>query len=185
MNENTKARLWLITAIVFGAALLRLIPHPPNFTPLGALALFAGARYGRKSLAFVLPLAAMLMSDTLLEITTGWGFHSTLPAVYLTLALIVPIGFLIRKKGIGVGTVAGGSIVASTIFFALTNLAVWATSGMYPLTLSGLVTCYVAAIPFFGNTVAGDLFFSGVLFGSFAVAERKIPAFAPAGTESI
>lgn len=179
MTENTKARLWLITGLVFAAALLRLLPHPPNFTPLGALALFAGARYGRKSLAFLLPLAAMLLSDSIFQLTTGWGFHSTLPVVYLALVLTVPVGFLIRRKGIGAGSVVGGSIVASSIFFVLTNLAVWATSGMYPLSLSGLVTCYVAAIPFFGNTLAGDLFFSGVLFGTFALAERRIPAFAP------
>lgn len=182
MNENTKARLWLITSIVFGAALLRLIPHPPNFTPVGALALFAGARYGRKSLAFLIPIAAMLMSDTLLEITTGWGFHSTLPFVYLALALAVTVGLLVRAKGVGVGTVAAGSLGASTIFFIVTNLAVWASSGMYPMTFSGLVACYVAAIPFFGNTIAGDLFFSGVLFGSFAIAEKKIPMFARANS---
>lgn len=180
MTENTKARLWLITGLVFGAALLRLLPHPPNFTPLGALALFAGARYGRKSLAFVLPIAAMLLSDSILQLTTGWGFHATLPVVYLAFVLTVPVGFLIRRKGIGAGSVVGGSIVASSIFFVLTNLAVWATSGMYPLSLSGLVICFVAAIPFFGNTLAGDLFFSGVLFGTFALAERRIPAFAPA-----
>lgn len=180
MTENTKARLWLITAMIFGAALMRLLPHPPNFTPLGAVALFAGARFGRKSLAFAIPLAAMLASDALLEITTGWGFHATLPFVYLALAIAVPVGFLIRSRGIGIGTVAGGSIVASTIFFIVTNFAVWASSGMYPLSLSGLVTCYVAAIPFFGNTIAGDLFFSGVLFGTFALAEKKLPMFAPA-----
>lgn len=181
MHENTKARLWLITGLVFGAALLRLVPHPPNFTPLGALALFAGARYGKRSLAFLLPLAAMLVSDSLLELTTGWGFHSTLPVVYLALAIAVPIGFLVRKKGIGAGSVAGGSVAVSTIFFIVTNFAVWASSGMYPLTGSGLVACYVAAIPFFGNTIAGDLFFSAVLFGAFALAERKVPLFAPAG----
>lgn len=180
MTDNTKARLWLITGLVFGAALLRLVPHPPNFTPLGALALFAGARYGRKSLAILLPIAAMLLSDSILQLTTGWGFHATLPVVYLALVLTVPVGFLIRRKGLGTGTIIGGSLIASTIFFVLTNAAVWATSAMYPLTLSGLVTCYVAAIPFFGNTIAGDLLFSGVLFGAFALAERKLPLFAPA-----
>lgn len=180
MTDNTKARLWLITGLVFGAALLRLVPHPPNFTPLGALALFAGARFGRKSLAFLLPIGAMLVSDTILELTTGAGFHATLPVIYLALILTVPVGLFIRRRGIGAGSVIGGSLVASSIFFVVTNFAVWASSGMYPITLSGLVTCYVAAIPFFGNTLAGDLLFSGVLFGTFALAERKIPAFAPA-----
>lgn len=180
MNDTTRNRLWLITGFVFGAALLRLVPHPPNFTPLGALALFAGAHYGRRSLAFILPIAAMLVSDSILQLTTGWGFHSMLPVIYLALAVAVPIGFLVRSRGIGVGSVAGGSLLASTIFFIVTNFAVWASSGMYPLTLSGLVACYVAAIPFFGNTIAGDLFFSALLFGTFAAAERKLPMFAEA-----
>ncbi len=179
MTENTKARLWLITGLVFGAALLRLVPHPPNFTPLGALALFAGARYGRKSLAFLLPLGAMLLSDSLLELTTGNGFHATLPVIYMALVLTVPVGLVIRRMGVGASSVIGGSLVASSIFFIVTNFAVWATSGMYPISFEGLVTCYVAAVPFFGNTIAGDLLFSGLLFGAFALAEKKIPVFAP------
>jgi hypothetical protein len=179
MNEHTKARLWLITALIFVVALLRLLPHPPNFTPLGAVALFAGARLGWRYLAFLIPLGALFFSDLLLELTTGWGFHSTLPFVYLAFALAVGVGIMIRRAGISVGSVAGGAVGASVIFYLVSNFAVWATTGMYPLNWQGLVACYVAAIPFFGNTLAGDLFFSAPIFGSFAIAERRVPLFAP------
>lgn len=185
MNENTNARIWLIAGLILGAALLRLLPHPPNFTPLGAIALFAGARFARRSLALVIPLAAMLLSDGLLELTTGWGFHGGMPVVYATLALIVTFGFLVRRAGIRPLSVGLGACGAATVFFIITNFFVWLGSGMYPLTLAGLVSCYVAAIPFFGNTLAGDLFYSAALFGSFVFAERTFPRFAPAATSNV
>jgi len=168
-----KPRLALLTGMIFGAAALRLLPHPPNFEPIGALALFAGAHVDNKRAAFFIPLAALLLSDALI------GFHSQMFMVYAAFALIVWMGFGLRSRSRPL-PVAGASLAASTLFFIMSNFGVWAFDNLYPRTLEGLVTCYVAAIPFFGNTVAGGLFYAAVLFGGLALAERKIPRLAPA-----
>ena len=181
MKEETRARLTLICGMIFGAALLRLMPHPPNFTPVAAIALFAGARLGRRWLAFMIPLAAMLVADTILEIISPWGgFHAGMPVVYGTFAVIVVLGLYLARRGATPGLVLTGALGSATLFFLTTNFAHWAIYEMYPKTLAGLVQCYAAAIPFFGNQLLGDLFYTGVLFGSFAWAERKVAAFAPA-----
>ena len=168
MTTNYSRPLAILTAIVV-AAVLRLVPHPPNFTPIGAMALFSGAYLTRRGLAFAVPLAAMLLSDAVL------GFHSGMPFVYGSVALIVAIGWLALKR-VSSLRIAGAALVSSLLFFVVTNFGTWAVSGMYPMTLAGLAACYLAAIPFFQNTVVGDLFYSGVLFGGFALLERAIPA---------
>ncbi len=180
MHELTKPRLGLIAGLIFGAAMLRLLPHPPNFVPIGAIALFAGARFGRRWLAFALPFAAMLLSDSLIEWSTGAGFHDGMPVIYGALALVVLLGLGIHRAGIRPLTVGVGAVSGATIFFIISNFFVWVSSGMYPPTFAGLVACYAAAIPFYGNTLGADLFYSAVLFGSFALAERSLPVFAPA-----
>ncbi len=171
MTANHVRLLALLSAIVAAAA-LRLVPHPPNFTPIAAMALFSGAYFGRNALAFIAPLAAMLLSDTLI------GFHSGMPFVYGSVAIIVLLGWLALSR-VSVLRIGLAAIASSVLFFAITNFGVWLTSGMYPLTPGGLAACYVAAIPFFQNTVAGDLFFSGLLFGGFALLERALPALRP------
>ena len=162
------ARIAAILTAILAAAALRLVPHPPNFTPIGAMALFGGAYFGRRALAFVAPLAALLLSDAIL------GFHSGMPYVYGSVALIVVIGWAVAKR-LTTLTIAGAAVASSILFFAVTNLGTWLSSGMYPLNLSGLVACYVAAIPFFQNTLAGDLFFTALLFGGFAILEQRLP----------
>ena len=97
-----------------------------------------------------------------------------MPFIYGSVALIVLIGWAIRTR-ISVLPVAGAALASSILFFLISNFGTWLLSGMYPLTVSGLAVCYVAAIPFFQNTVAGDLFFSGLLFGGFALLERAVP----------
>jgi hypothetical protein len=163
----------LLSAIVAAAA-LRLVPHPPNFTPIGAMALFSGAYLGRRWLAFVAPLAALLLSDLIL------GFYHGQATVYFSVALIVVIGMtaLQRRSALRVGSAA---IASSMLFFVITNFGMWLFSGFYPRTVVGLEACYVAAIPFFQNTVAGDLFYAGLLFGGFALLERTVPALRRAG----
>jgi len=150
------------------AAVLRLVPHPPNFTPIGAMALFSGAYLGRRALAFVAPLGALLLSDLVL------GFYHGQATVYFSVALIVMIGMvaLTRRSVIRIGAAA---IASSVLFFLITNLGMWLFSGFYPRTWSGLEACYVAAIPFFQNTIAGDLFYATLLFGGFRVAELLVP----------
>lgn len=164
----TQPRLLAILAAILIAAALRLVPHWPNFTPIGAMALFGGAFFGKRALAFVAPLGALLMSDAVL------GFHAGMPFVYGSVALVVMIGWAIAKR-ITPLTVAAAAIASSVLFFAITNFGTWLSSGMYPPSLAGLAACYVAAIPFFQNTLAGDLVFSALLFGGFALLERQLP----------
>jgi|SRR3954453_24147419 hypothetical protein len=166
---NNHARLITLVSAILAAAALRLVPHPPNFTAIGAMALFGGAYLGRRAIAFAAPLTAMLLSDLVL------GFYPGFWVQYLAVALVVAVGCLALPR-ISVLRVATAAIASSLTFFVVTNLGVWAMSGMYPLTPSGLAACYVAAIPFFQNTLAGDLFYSGVLFGGFALIERAVPA---------
>lgn len=170
-----KPRLTLIVAMIFGAAALRLVPHPANFDAIGALALFGGAHLSDRRSAFLIPLAALFLSDALI------GFHAQMPLVYGVFALMVWSGMSLRERRTPL-PVAGMAVAASILFFVVTNFGVWAFDGLYPMTFQGLVTCYVAAIPFFANTLAGNLFYSAVLFGGFALAERKLPIFAPAQT---
>jgi hypothetical protein len=167
MTANNSRILALLSAILF-AAVLRLVPHPPNFTPIGAMALFSGAYFGRRWLAFVAPLGAMLLSDAVL------GFYSGFWITYLAVALIVLIGWLALSR-VSTLRVAGAAVASSIIFFLVSNFGTWALSGMYPHTASGLAACYVAAIPFFQNTLAGDLFYSTLLFGGFRIAELLVP----------
>lgn len=181
MNNDTRARFLLVAGMIFGAALLRLVPHLPNFTPIAAIALFGGARLSRRWLAFAIPIAAMLASDLVLELTSPWGgFHRGMPVVYATFALTVVIGLFVGARGSSPLAVLSGVIGGATLFYLTTNFAVWMMGGLYPATLGGLVACYVAAIPFYGYQLAGDLVYAAVLFGTFVWAERRIPAFAPA-----
>jgi hypothetical protein len=170
MNANHSRLIALLGAILV-AATLRLVPHPPNFSPIDAMALFSGAYFGRRALAFAAPLVAMLLSDAVL------GFYSGFWITYLAIALIVAIAWLAlsRVSAFRVGAAAIGS---SVVFFVVSNFGTWALGGMYPHTVAGLSACYVAAIPFFQNTIAGDLFYATLLFGGFRVAELLVPKIA-------
>jgi hypothetical protein len=171
-------RFWLALALVIGGVALRAVPHPWNFAPIGAIALFAGARFERRSVALLTPLITMFAGDTLLEIFTGHGYHSLMPVIYATYALIALLGTMLRDRRTSFFAVGGCVLASATIFYLVTNFANWLISPMYPKTGTGLIACYVAGIPFFGNTLASDALFSAVLFGLFALAERAIPIFA-------
>lgn len=170
-------RFGALCAVVLLAALARLLPHPPNFAPVAALALFAGAHLSRKAWALAVPLAAMLLSDAYL------GFHDLTLVVYGAFAAAVGIGFLLRGR-CRLPMIAGASLTSSVLFFVVTNFAVWAVGSIYPKTVAGLAACYAAAIPFFHNTLAGDAFYTAVLFGGWALAERKVSVLRPAPSAS-
>ena len=167
-SKMISPRFLMLTTMVLVAAFTRLIPHYPNFTAIGAMALFGGAYYSNKKLAFVVPFAAMFLTDLFL------GFHSTIYAVYISFAAIVLIGFSLRGK-VKTGNIVMASISASVLFFLVTNFAVWAAGIYYPTTSVGLAACFTAAIPFFASTLLGNLFFAGVLFGAFELAQIKFP----------
>jgi len=167
MTSN-HARLAALVSAIIAAAALRLVPHPPNFSPIDAMALFSGAYLGRRLLAFAAPLGALLLSDLVL------GFYHGIATVYFSVALIVMIGMSTLKR-VSAWRVGGAAVLSSVLFFIITNLGMWLSSGFYPRTLAGLAACFVAAIPFFQNTVAGDLFYATVMFCGFKVLELLVP----------
>lgn len=140
---------------------MRFLPHPANVAPMAAMALFGGA-YLNKKYAVILPLVVMLISDLFL------GFHKTIPFVYGSFLITSIIGMVLRSR-VKPKTVVGASLLSSIIFYIVTNFGVWLTSGMYELTGLGLVRCYVLAIPFFRNTLVGDLFYTVMMFGGYEV----------------
>jgi hypothetical protein len=149
-----------LTFIVIGAV-ARIIPHAPNFAPIGAMALF-GAAYMNKKQAFILPILAMVLSDFVI------GFDS-IPMrliVYGTFIIMVLIGLWL-KSHLNAKNVIFSSLSASCLFFITTNFAVWAFGSMYPHNFGGLTESYFLAIPFFRNTVMGDLFYTGAFFGGY------------------
>lgn len=170
------ARFCTLLSMTLAASLVRLLPHWPNFTPIGATALFGGAYFLRRRSAFAIPLCAMLLSDIILGATHyGWAVLRFMPVVYICFAATVLIGMLLRKRRTALSVVTA-AIGSSVLFFIVTNFAVWLGGTLYSRTAIGLAECYLAAVPFFSNTVAGDLFFSAILFGSFELAQRLWPA---------
>lgn len=166
-------RLLVLCVMIAAAALTRLIPHLPNFTAIGAMALFGGAYFKNKKLAFAIPLIAMFLTDLII------GFHSTILSVYFAFALVVVIGMtMIRKKK--ASSIFLASLTAAVLFYLITNFAFWMTGEFYQVTPAGLAECYIAALPFFGYNLLGNLFYAGVMFGLFELAESKFPAFSRA-----
>ena len=139
----------------------RFLPHPANFAPIGAIAIFAGI-YLPKKWAIALPLAAMFFSDLFIGFYT-WPIMLSVYASFIVMGLI---GLAIRKNK-KLSTVLGGTILGSVIFYLITNFAVWAFGALYPHTAAGLMQSYYLAIPFFRNSLLGDLFYTGVLVGAY------------------
>ena len=174
-----RARFVLIASLVACAAALRLVPHPLNFTPIGGMALFAGAHFASLATALAVPLAAMLASDLVLEAIGQHGIHSGMPVVYACLACAVLLGRRAARDASGRVTprrVGGLTLLSALLFFLATNFAVWARSSLYSHDARGLLACFVAALPFFRNSLAGDALSAAGLFGAFALAERRWPA---------
>jgi hypothetical protein len=173
MTDNQKQLIrpsfWIISLMIFVAAFIRLIPHPPNFAPIAATALFAGAYFNKKIYAFIVPIVAMILTDAII------GFHPLAWLVYLSFALIVFIGIFMLKI-ISVKNLFFAATLSSVSFFLITNFGVWLGSNFYPQNFYGLIQCYIAAIPFFHNNLLGDLFYSTILFGLYEIIKIKIPA---------
>ena len=162
-------RYLVLTGMILAAALLRILPHPWNFTPIGAMALFGGAQFTDRRRAFLLPLAALFLGDLVL------GLHKLMPFVYGCFALTVCLGFWVRRQP-RAGRIVIASVISSTVFFLVTNFSVWAVFDTYPRNSAGLIECYIAGLPSFRNGLLGDLFYAAVLFGGLALAEMRFPA---------
>ena len=168
-KESLLYRTLLALALIMIAAALRVAPHPWNFTPVGAMALFSGAVLKDRRLALLVPLVALFAGDVFI------GFHKLIPVVYASFLLNVLIGrfFANRRTVLRIGA---ATLLGSAQFFLVTNLAVWWLLNSYAKTAAGLATCYLAGLPFFWNTLAGDACYAALLFGGFALAEQVFPA---------
>jgi hypothetical protein len=170
-KQNAIRPLALLLTILSGLA--RLLPHPPNFTPVGSMSLFAGARL-RGWWAWVVPVAMMAITDPLLHLLFGVpGYTKASPFIYGSFLINVWIGrkLAISENPIRIG---GAAFLCSLQFFLITNFAVWYGSQFYAHSIAGLMDCYSAAIPFWGRTLAGDLIFTAAIFGLHAFLSRRI-----------
>tara|TARA_Y100000589_G_scaffold49949_1_gene41577 strand:- start:1187 stop:1693 length:507 start_codon:yes stop_codon:yes gene_type:complete len=160
-----KDRNILIVIIILIGAFSRIIPHPPNFTAIGAISILGGVYFGKNYLAFLIPIISMLISDFLL------GFNMAI-SVYLSFLIMIPLGIGIKNKLSNLSVIKT-SIYASIVFFLITNFSVWIFSTVYPNNIYGLLICYYAGIPFFFNTLLGNIFFSFSLFGIYEIVSKR------------
>ena len=156
----------LIFLIIFLVSLTRIFPHPPNFTPILALAIFGGAYLPNRITAISLPIISMFISDLII------GFHSQIFTVYATIILLSILGHLMKTKNFKNFAITG--FTGSLIFFIITNFSVWLGGNLYPLTIDGIIQCYIMAIPFFHNTLISTMLFLTILFFGYTFAEKKI-----------
>lgn len=162
-------RTLLAFVMIAVAAAVRIAPHPWNFTPIGAMALFSGGVIRDRRLAFLFPLLALFAGDVFV------GFHKLMPFVYASFAVNIAIGFWLRDRR-NVACVGLAVFAGATQFFLITNFAVWECFNTFPKTLAGLGACYVMGLPLFWNTLGSDAIYSTLLFGGYALAERWLPA---------
>lgn len=165
---------WVLAAMIFVAALTRLLPHPPNFSPVEAVALFGGAYFASRWLALAVPLFAMFVSDLALGMVNGGIYFDYFASahfigIYAVIALSSVLGFGLRGRATGT-RVLGYSLLGSVLFFLVTN----AMSGT-TFCQAGLMSCYAAGLPFFKWTLLGTLFYAALLFGGFALLRRRVP----------
>ena len=162
-SGTIEPRWWLLFGMVVLGVCSRLLPHPMNFSPVAAVALFAGAAFGGWRSAIVVPMATMIFSDLFL------GFHWTMPLVYASICLNIVIGRLFVNMQ-NAWTIPACSLLGSVQFFALTNLAC-----LQEFSSAGVTQCYVSAIPFFQNSLAADFLFSTAFFSLLALAQHAVP----------
>ena len=148
-----------VVSLIFFAILSRFLPHPPNFTPIAAIALLSTKGFVNRWIAFLIPIMSLFISDLFL------GLHTTIPFVYGSFILIALLGRYVKK--INILTV----LLSSSIFFLVTNLGVWILN--YPLSVEGLFQCYIVALPFFLNTVIGDLVYGALLIYPFYALQKR------------
>lgn len=166
-------RTMTLVLMILAAAFTRVIPHPWNFTAIGAMCLFGGATFYRRWAALAVPMIALLISDVAIAFLQYGGDLSTMTSFkYWLFAATVGMGMLIRGRTT-VASVTGMAIAASVMFFLVSNFNIWLGSTIYAPTAEGLLTCYIAAIPFAQNMLYANLFYSAVLFGGFHLMQQK------------
>lgn len=171
LSQENLAEYFLIHLLIVFAIFTRLIPHPENFTSIGAVGLFAGAFLSGR-LSLFAPLLALIVSDAVL------GFYEPIVMLFVYIGTVssVLIGHIFLFQKIGIIRLLASALVSAIIFFIISNFGMWA-SGFYPPTLNGLTVCYFAAIPFFKNILAGNLIYAFLLFGIYLFLRNKIRRF--------
>ncbi len=173
MPEQRSSFQPIALLLTVAAALLRLIPHPPNFAPIGGMALFAGAKL-RGWQAYIVPLCAMAITDPILSHMLGYpAFSRATPVIYLSLVIYAVLGQVFLGRNAGPARIAAVCVAGSLQFFLITNLLVWWGSNLYGHSAAGLSACYVAALPFFARTVLSDLFYTAALYLLFAFLAKR------------
>jgi uncharacterized membrane protein len=173
-TEKSSTHVFVLRAILAAvmivlAAVVRILPHPWNFTPIGAMAIFSGAMLRDRRVAFLFPLLALFVGDLFV------GLHRLIPIVYASFLLSVLIGTSLANRRT-MHRISGAVFLGALQFFLITNFAIWRVFDTYPHTPAGLAACYIAGLPLFGNTLAGDAVYAALFFGSFAFAEHYFPS---------
>lgn len=182
MNKQNNKLLLSAALLILFAALTRLFPHYPNFTAIGAIAIFGGTVIKDKKLAFLLPLGALFLSDVCLQLFTNVpGFYGKGQIfIYAAFILITWLATFMKKKN--VVNIAFAGVWSGVLFYLISNFGEWLFSTLYPRTLAGLGQGYIAGLPFyrgeffgsfFLNAIMGNLFFLAVLFGAYAVVKQQ------------
>jgi len=179
-TQKIKLRTGVLILFVLLAAFSRTFPHPANFSPLAAIGLFGAAFFYRKWQIFLIPIAATWLSDLFINnyiyaeyYPSFTWFYGGFYWQYGCYLLIAVVGIFMLKT-INTTRVVGTALMATALFFLVTNFGVWLGSSVYPQNFAGLMTCYAAGIPFLKGTLLGNLFYSGVLFGGFALLQQKL-----------
>lgn len=175
MKKNN-LQIVFISLVIIIAALSRMIPHPLNFAPMCAIALFGAAHFSNRWLGFIIPISATFLSDLFINnyIYQSESFIISFNVwAYGSYLLIIIFSLSLYKKNVSLFNLSSGALGSSLIFYLISNFGVWLTGTMYPLNFQGLVQCYTAAIPFFGNTLMSTFFYSFILFGSYYAIQKK------------
>jgi multisubunit Na+/H+ antiporter MnhE subunit len=191
-DQKIDLKFAVITGLIILAAFSRLVPHMLNFSPLCAMGLFGAAYFSKKWQAIIIPLAATFLSDLFINNVIYAQYNPTFtwfyPGAYfqyIAYIVIIAVGFLIFKNKVTALKVTGGALSATVLFFLISNFGTWFSMSLYPKTFAGLMTCYAAGIPFINGsldgsfvlgTLYGNLFYSGVLFGAYALIKRNVPS---------
>jgi hypothetical protein len=160
---------WIPVLLIVLGACARLVPHPWNATPMMAIGLYAGARSAKLWSAVLITVAALLLSDSIL------GFYSGMPYVYAASLVPAVLGWCLRERG-SLEAIVASAVFSSVSFFLITNTAVWATGSLYPHTWAGLGACFMAALPFYRNEIAGDALYTCAFFGTDALLRAAVRA---------
>ena len=182
-DKKIDMKFLIVTGLILLAVISRLIPHEYNLSPFGAIGLFGAAWFSKKWQAFVIPMAATFLSDLYLNNVVYKSLNPEFTVFYpgaywqyIAYIIIIAVGFLLFKTKVTAPKVLAGAVSATVIFFLVSNFGTWVSMNMYPKTFTGLMTCYEMALPFVKGTLLGDLVYSGVLFGAYALMRRNIPS---------